>query len=38
MCYGRTPWQTFLDGKEIVKQKIIEGKITKEVFENQIIQ
>lgn len=38
MCYGRTPWQTFLDGKEIVKEKIINGKITKEVFENQIIQ
>jgi transposase InsO family protein len=37
MCYGRTPWETFLDGKEKVKQKIIEGKITKEVFENQII-
>ena len=38
MCYGRTPWQTFLDGKEIVKEKIIDGKITEEVFENQIIQ
>jgi len=38
MCYGRTPWQTFLDGKEIVKEKIIDGKISEEVFENQIIQ
>ncbi len=37
MCYGRTPWQTFLDGKEIVKEKIINGNITEEVFENQII-
>jgi hypothetical protein len=27
-----------LDGKEIVKEKIISGKIKKEVFENQIIQ
>jgi hypothetical protein len=38
MCYGRTPWQTFLDGKEIVKEKILDGKISEEVFENQIIQ
>lgn len=38
MCYGRTPWQTFLDGKEIVKEKIINGKISEEVFDNQIIQ
>lgn len=38
MCYGRTPWQTFLDGKEIVKEKIIDGKTTEEVFENQIIK
>jgi transposase InsO family protein len=37
MCHGRTPWQTFLDGKEIVKQKIIDKRITREVFENQII-
>lgn len=36
-CLGRTPWQTFLDGKEIVKEKILDRKITKEVFENQII-
>ena len=38
MCYGRTPWQTFLDGKEIVKEKMINGKISEEVFENQIVQ
>jgi hypothetical protein len=37
MCFGRTPWQTFLDGKEIVKQKILNKEITEEVFENQII-
>lgn len=38
MCCGRTPWETFLDGKRIVKDKIINGKITMEVFSNQIIQ
>lgn len=38
MCCGRTPWQTFLDGKEIAKEKILDGKITEEVFENQIIK
>jgi transposase InsO family protein len=38
MCYGRTLWQTFLDGKEIVKEKILDGKISEEGFENQIIQ
>lgn len=37
MCLGRTPWQTFLDGIEIVKDKIINGEVTKEVFENQIL-
>lgn len=36
MCYGRTPWQTFLDGKEIVKDKMLNGKFSKEVLENQI--
>jgi transposase InsO family protein len=36
MCYGRTPWQTFLDGKEIVKEKMINGNFSKEVLEKQI--
>lgn len=30
MCCGRTPWQTFLAGKEIVNNKIINGEFTKE--------
>lgn len=30
MCCGRTPWQTFVDGKEIVKEKIINGELKKE--------
>lgn len=30
MCCGRTPWKTFLDGKKIVEEKIIEGGLTKE--------
>lgn len=35
MCYGRTPWQTFLDGKKIVEDKMLSGKFSKEVLENQ---
>lgn len=35
MCCGRTPWQTFLAGKEIVKNKIINGDFTKEDFSRE---
>lgn len=35
MCYGRTPWQTFMDGKKIVEDKMLSGKFSKEVLENQ---
>lgn len=35
MCYGRTPWQTFLDGKKIVEDKMLSGKFSREVLENQ---
>lgn len=31
MCCGRTPWETFLAGKEIVRQKVIDNNFTKEV-------
>ena len=35
MCCGRTPWQTFQDGKKLVQEKIIHGGLTskKEVVE-----
>lgn len=35
MCYGRTPWQTFLDGKKIVEDKMLSGKFSREVLESQ---
>lgn len=35
ICNGRTPWETFEDGKRIVLAKMINGKITKEVIEAQ---
>ena len=35
MCYGRTPWQTFLDGKRVVEDKMLSGKFSKEVLESQ---
>ena len=35
MCYGRTPWQTFLDGKKVVEDKMLSGKFSKEVLESQ---
>jgi hypothetical protein len=31
MFNGRTPWETFLEGKEIVKKKILSGNISMEV-------
>ena len=34
MCCGRTPWETFLDGKKIVKEKIITGENLKEEIKN----
>ena len=34
MCCGRTPWQTFVDGKKIVQDKIINGEKLKEEKEN----
>jgi transposase InsO family protein len=37
MCNGRTPWETFLTGKEIVKKKILSGNITREVNDERII-
>lgn len=36
MCCGRTPWNTFIDGKKIVQQKIITGENIKEVLEETI--
>ncbi len=30
MCCGRTPWQTFLDGKEIVKEKTVNNNFNQE--------
>lgn len=35
MCYGRTSWQTFLDGKKIVEDKMLSGKFSREVLESQ---
>lgn len=35
MCCGRTPWETFLDGKKIVQQKILDGSNLKEVSTNE---
>ena len=35
MCYGRTPWQTFLEGKRAVEDKLLSGKFSKEVLESQ---
>lgn len=35
MCCGRTPWETFEDGKKIVLGKMINGKISKEVINAQ---
>jgi transposase InsO family protein len=32
MCCGRTPWETFLDGKKIVHSKVIDGKKLREVL------
>ena len=29
MCCGRTPWKTFQEGKKIVREKIIDGNLTK---------
>ena len=29
MCCGRTPWKTFQDGIKIVREKIIDGDLTK---------
>lgn len=37
MCCGRTPWETFLAGKEIVMKKILNGNITREVKEERIL-
>ncbi len=34
-CCGRTPWETFEDGKRIVLAKMINGKISKEVIDAQ---
>lgn len=38
MCYGRTPWQTFLDGKKIVRDKMINGKISMEVSNVEVMR
>ena len=35
MCCGRTPWETFVDGKKIVQEKIIDSKKIKEVLEEK---
>lgn len=35
MCCGRTPWETFKSGKEIVREKIINGKSFKEGLKNE---
>jgi len=35
MCCGRTPWETFKTGKEIVKDKMINGKNFKEVLRKE---
>lgn len=35
MCCGRTPWETFIAGKKIVQEKIINGKNFKEVSTNE---
>lgn len=35
MCCGRTPWETFLFGKEIVREKMINGKFTRLDFVGQ---
>ena len=37
MCNGRTPWETFLAGKEIVKKKILSGGTMKEDRNERII-
>ena len=37
MCNGRTSWETFLAGKEIIKKKILSGNITREVKEERIL-
>jgi transposase InsO family protein len=37
MCFGKTPWQTLQEGKKIIEEKLLNKKITEEVFENQII-
>lgn len=37
MCCGRTPWETFLAGKEIVLKKMLSGNITSEVQDERII-
>lgn len=29
-CCGRTPWETFIDGKKIVSEKIINGELKRE--------
>jgi transposase InsO family protein len=33
ICLGKTPWETFEEGKKVVHQKIIDGKYVKEVLE-----
>jgi transposase InsO family protein len=38
MCHGRTPWQTFIDGKEIVKEKMISRNFTKEVQHDEFLE
>jgi transposase InsO family protein len=35
MCCGRTPWETFLDGKKIVQEKIINNIKIEEVSTNE---
>lgn len=37
MCNGRTPWETFLAGKEIWEKKNLSGNITKEVKEERVL-